>query len=129
MKGIVKDTGTGLRLSDVQIYLLDKSGTPLQNKDGYVGTQSNDKGVYEIEFSQQNYLMFQRAGYPPKICDYEQLAENPNVYLNDGSGSALTKNEVKTFMHDYSKAAQGRTALIVGVSILVLLIVLIFVNK
>jgi len=129
MKGKVIDKGSNTPIPGVLVFLTDSVGEYVENAEGYAGTKTNSKGVYEYSLAPGQYLSFEMTGYPRTIRSYDQLSKKSTIVLNDASGSALEKKEVNAFMSDMRKTTNGQWLVGIGLGLFLIVIVLILAKK
>lgn len=129
MKGKVIDKSTGQRIPGVEIILLNEDGDFVENHEGTVSTVTGIKGEFTFDLSPAMYLLFRFPGYDDIIKPYAELVDNSTVKMEDGSGSALTKEEIKAFVKDSSRINTGQWMIGIGIGIFAILIALIIAKK
>ena len=128
--GKVTDKATKAPIPGVYIVLSDSGGDCIKNNEGVVvETQTDKAGNYEVEMGPGQYLQFNMPGYPIVSRSYEDAIRRPNVDMDDGSGTALSLTEVKTFMKDTAKQVNGKWLIGVGIGIFLLLLVAVVGKK
>ncbi len=129
MKGKVIDKGSGAFIPNVLVFLTDSGGEYAETANGYAGTKTNTKGVYEYDLAPGQYLSFEMSGYPRTIKSYDQLHKNSDIILNDAGGTALEKKEINAFLKDMSRTTSGQWLVGIGLGLFLMVIVLIFAKK
>lgn len=127
--GKVTDKATKAPIPGVHIVLADAGGDYLKNEEGVIETKTDKNGNYEVEMGPGQFLQFNMPAYPVVVRSYEEAIRRPNVDMDDGSGSALSLTEVRTFMKDAAKQVQGQWLIGVGIGIFLILIIAVVGKK
>jgi len=129
MKGKITDKGSKAPIPGVMVFLVDANGEYVENGEGFLGTETNSKGEWNFDLAPGQFLAFEFPGYPRIIKSYEQLVQKPNMVMDDASGTALEKNEIKAYMEDMRKLSAGQWMVGIGLGILGVLIILIIAKR
>lgn len=128
IEGKITDKSTGVPIPFAGLYLSNADGTPLPSEPGSA-ISSNEEGEYSFPLFPGQYLAFEYVGYETEVRSHDELKKNPNVKLDDFTGTTLEMVEITAYGKQESNRSKYVSMIIGGFGILGLVILFVIAKK